>query len=207
MKLNQVQQAIIGIVIVLVALLVGEFFVFQGKKETIQSTISRIEDLEVKIGEAERIKKHAAELEEEMNHLQAQLDRLKKILPVEINKPKFYQDIKRYANENQIEVVSLSNNKPVKSNVVMEHPFTFYMNGGYHDLGNFFAKISNYPRILNVKGLYVSRPAKDSPYSVEAQFLVSVYTYIEPTEAELKQQVEARKLEMKGDKSNKGGRK
>lgn len=200
MKLTQQQQAIFGIILVLLVFLLCEFVFFTGKKDQIANVKRQIEDYQQKIHEAELIKKHAAELQEEMNHLEAQLDRLKKILPPDINKPKFYQDIRRYANENQLEVVKLSNNKPLATNVVVEHPFTFHLKGKYHDLGGFFAKVSNYPRILNAKGLFLDRVEEST--DISAQFIISVYTYKEPTEEELKAQVEARKLERQGGDKN-----
>jgi type IV pilus assembly protein PilO len=212
MKLNQVQQLLVGLVLILVAAIVGEMFLFKQKKQDIRSTQVQIDTLVGQIQDAERIRKHAAELEEEMNHLQAQLERLKKILPPDIHKPKFIQDLRRYANEHGLEVVRSSTNKPVTSDVVVEHPFTMHVQGGYHDLGNFFAKISNYPRIVNIKGLFVTVIKKDakpsgSTHPIQAEFVVSVFTYNEPTEAELKQQIEARKLEKQGgNKTAQGGK-
>lgn len=212
MKLNQVQQLLVGMVLILVAAIVGEMFLFKQKKQDIRNTQSQIDTLKGQIEDAERIRKHAAELEEEMNHLQAQLERLKKILPPDIHKPKFIQDLRRYANEHALEVVRSSTNKPVASDVVVEHPFTMHIQGGYHDLGSFFAKISNYPRIVNIKGLFVTVAAKNpkatgasSPNPIQAEFVVSVYTYNEPTEAELKQQIEARKLEKQASTTKKQG--
>ncbi len=198
MKLNKLQQLIVGLVIVLFVVIIGELVLFKDQKARITKLAKDITDLEFKIAEANRIKKHAAELEEEMNHLRAQLERLKKILPVEVNKPKFLQDIRRYANEQGLEVVNFSNNKELRDDVIVEHPFTIETRGNYHDLGNFFAKMSNYPRIINIKGLHVLKN-KDSPaYALDSSFIVSIFTYQEPTAEELRVQLEAKKLERQG---------
>jgi len=207
MKLNKAQQALLGIVIVLLVIIAGEFLFFKDKKQRIRTLHTEIADLEMKIGEANRIKKHAAELQEEMNHLKAQLDRLKKILPVKINKPKFFQDIRRYANEHQLEVQQISHNDQVVDDVIVEHPFTFNTRGNYHDLGDFFAKLSNYPRIINVKGLSIEKVGEyNSAYSIQAGFIVSVFTYKEPTPEELKAQIEAKRLERMGGDEKTGKR-
>lgn len=202
MKLTKLQQLLVGAVIIAALILVGEFLLFSEKKSTIRRLQGQISELNFQIQEAKRIKRHAKDLETEMNNLMAQLDRLKKILPVEFNKPKFLQDIRRYANENALEVVNFSNNKPVVDDVIVEHPFTFFTLGTYHDLGKFFAKLSNYPRILNIKGLNIEKNTEHPPYSLKAKFLVSVFTYNEPTEEQLKAQIEAKKMEM--NKANAG---
>lgn len=198
MKLTKPQQLIVGIVVVIFVVIFGELFFFKDTKLTAARLGKDIQDLEFKINEANRIKKHAAELEEEMTHLKAQLERLKKILPIEVNKPKFVQDVRRYANEHGLEVKDFSTNKQVRDDVIVEHPFTFNARGNYHDLGNFFAKLSNYPRIINVKGLNVAKNNENPAYALDASFIVSIFTYQEPTEEELRKQIEAKKLERQG---------
>lgn len=198
MRLTKLQQALLGIAAVVIILLLAEFLLFSDKKKRTEKLIKENAELDFKISEANRIKKHAAELEEQMNHLKSQLERLKKILPVDFNKPKFLQDIRRYANEHGLEVVNYSHNKSVVDDVIVEHPFTFKTYGNYHDLGNFFAKLSNYPRIINVKGLHISRAEDTAAYTLKADFIISVFTYREPTEEELRAQIEAKKLERQG---------
>ncbi|MCB1042130.1 MAG: type 4a pilus biogenesis protein PilO [Acidobacteria bacterium] len=198
MKLTRIQQFGVGVAIVLIVIVLGELVFFKDTHARIEKLNKDIQELDLQIAEAKAIQKYAATLEEEMNHLKAQLERLKKILPVEVNKPKFLQDIRRYANEHGLEVETFSANNPVRDDVILEHPFTIFVRGNYHDLGNFFAKLSNYPRIINVKGLHVSKNKENPAYSLDSAFLLSIFTYQEPTEEELKKQVEAKKMERQG---------
>jgi type IV pilus assembly protein PilO len=194
-KLNKIQQVIAGVVIILLTVVVSQFLVFKTDKQRIQSTDKNIQQLNQDINVAKAIQKSAAELQDEMIHLKAQLDRLKKILPVEINKPKFLADMKRYANENGIEILTLTNNHPVTTDVIVEHPFSFETRGNYHDLGYFFSQLTNYQRIINIKGMQLYRNADLKDYTVTSYFICSVFTYREPTEEELRQQIEAKKRE------------
>lgn len=192
MKLNQMQQIIAGVVIVGLTVLISHFLILKGDRQQILAIDAKIETLQQEINVAKIIQKTATELQDEMIHLKAQLDRLKKILPVVINQPKFLADMKRYANENGLEILDLTNTRPVASDMIEEHPFGFTAVGNYHDFGHFFAQLTSYQRIVNVKGLQLQR-LNDANYSVRCYFILSVFTYREPTEEELKQQIAAKK--------------
>jgi len=191
-KFNKLTQALISLGVVLLALLVAHLSL-KSTHQNIATNKKRIAELEQDINVAKAIQQSAAVLQDEMVHLKAQLDRLKKILPVDINEPKFLADMKRIANENGIEIVSLSTNRPVKNDVIIEHPYSFETRGNYHDFGRFFSQLTNYQRIINVKALHLFREEKRPAYSVDGYFLISVFTYKEPTPDELRDQIDAKK--------------
>jgi Tfp pilus assembly protein PilO len=208
MRLNKLQQTVAGLILILVTYLLCQFVVFKSEQNNIVTIETNIVKLRQDIHVARAIQTTAAQLQSEMVHLKNQLERLKKILPVTVNKPKFLADIKRYANENGIEILELTNNKPVPDDVIVEHPFSFKTRGNYHDYGYFFSQLTNYQRIVNVKGLRLFRANDPKEYAVDSFFLVSVYTYNEPTEAELKKQIEEKKQARlnKGKKKRRGRR-
>lgn len=199
---NKGVQALVGVIIITV---VGAFvhqFLLREDRRQIEKTKSDIVELERKINVAKAIQKSATELEIQMQDLKKQLERLKRILPLEVNKPKFMADIKRIANENGIEIREATNNKFVVDDVIVEHPFTYIAQGNYHDFGSFFAQLSNYPQIVNIKGLNLER-RKDPQVPVVGSFIVSVYTYREPSEEELRAQIKEKKAERRS-KGKKG---
>ncbi len=199
MKLSKIHQAIIGIVIIVVVGLVTQYILLKNTRQAISAAESRLEKLTAEINTAREIQSVALQLQEEMAHLKDQLERLKKILPSSINHAKFLADIKRYANENGIEILVVTTAKPVVNGVIVEQPFTFRTRGGYHDYGNFFAQLSNYQRIVNVKALNIARVKERKQYSVGAVFAVSVFSYKEPTEEEARAMLKAKRGK-KGDK-------
>lgn len=206
MKLTKLQQCVVGLGVLVLAYLMVDLVFLKGKKRTIASLQTKNEQLVKDIRVAKAIEETITELREEMTHLRAQLDRLKEILPTDVNKPKFMADVKRYANENGIEIKQLSQNKPVNNDVIQEHPFSFVAGGGYHDFGLFFAQLSDYPQIVNIKGLQLDRD-RVSGFPIKGSFLVSIFTYKEPTEEELKAQLAAKKAEKAGKKvPNRRGR-
>ena len=197
MKFNKVQQIAIGLGIVVLASLLAYFVILKDKRASITYLQSENKKLEGDIRVAKAIKQQVAEIREEMEQLRSQLDLLKEILPTDVNKPKFMADVKRIANENGVEITKLSSNKEKADDVIVEHPFTYEAVGSYHDFGAFFAQLSDYPRIINVKGLRLER-ATGSSYTVKGIFLVSVYTYREPTPEELKAQLEEKRKARQG---------
>lgn len=198
MKLNKIQQIIAGVVIVILTVVISYSVVLKSDRQRIRRIEANIQDLEREIQVAKAIQKTASELRDEMVHLTAQLDRLKKILPVFINQPKFLSDIKRYANENGLEILELTHMRPVVNDMIVEHPFGFTTRGNFHDFGNFFAQLTNYQRIINVKGLHLRRRTDMKDYSIQTWFILSVFTYREPTEEELRKQIEEKKKARKG---------
>ena len=205
MKLTRIQQLAVGIGVILLAIVLAKFVFLKGKQDTVDRTISQNKDLQSKIRLARKYQNQVAQIREEMVHLQAQLDRIKDVLPTSVNKPKFMADLKRLANENGIELVALSQNRPVRKDVVIEHPFTVSAKGAYHDFGRFFASLSDYSRIVNVKGLSLSRDM-NAGSTVDSTFLVSMFTYVEPTKEELVQQIADRKAEKSGAGKNRRAR-
>lgn len=201
---NKAVQALVGVILVTLVGAIVHLFVLREDRNTIARTNTQIAELERKINVAKAIQKSATELEIQMQDLKKQLERLKRILPIEVNKPKFMADIKRIANENGIEIMEATNNKFVVDDVIVEHPFTYIARGNYHDFGNFFAQLSNYPQIVNIKGLSLERD-KDPAVPVVGSFIISVYTYREPSEEDLKRQIQEKKNQLKsrGKKSRK----
>jgi len=203
MSLSKAQQAIFGALFVILAGIIAYYVVYADTIRMTEGLKTEINELDLKIGQAKRIKENAKLIEEEMLHLKDQLNKLKKILPVQINKPKFFQNIRRFANEQGLEVNVASASKELVDQEIVEHPFTFKVRGNFHDLGNFFAKLSNYPRIVNVKGLNISSNTENPAYSLDASFIVSVFTYKQPTDEELAAQIEAKRLERQGEDTTK----
>lgn len=204
---NKGVQALVGVImIVAVGAFVHQFLLREDRRQ-IGLTQTKIEELERKINVAKAIQKSATELEIQMQDLKKQLERLKRILPLEVNKPKFMADIKRIANENGIEIKEATNNKFVVDDVITEHPFTYIARGNYHDFGSFFAQLSNYPQIVNIKGLHLERQ-ENAKAPIEGSFIVSVYTYRELSDEEMKEQFRAKKEERQDKgKGRKGRRK
>lgn len=203
MKLTKLHQFLVGLVVIIVSLLLTNFFFLKDVKIGIESNKTQIEKLKTDISVAKNIQNTANELQEQMTHLRAQLDRLKKVLPVDINKPKFQADVKRYANENGVEITGAVSNRQVVDDVIVEHPFSYEAEGSYHDFGRFFAQLTNYPRIVNIKGLSLGKAEDGQRGAVAATFVISVYSYREPTPEELKAQIEAKKREASGGKNKK----
>lgn len=197
MKLDRLQQLAIGIGAIIFGFLFVEYFLLQADYANIAQLEKKIQEHRRNIERAKQIQREATILQEQMKHLEDQLERLKKVLPLEVNKPRFIAEIRRYANENGLEIKKVSTNRVVPDDIIFKHPFTYEAVGKYHDFGRFFAQLSNYSKIVNVSGLSLSKQVDNSDYPVVCQFIVTLYTYREPTPEELKNQLEAKKKELK----------
>jgi Tfp pilus assembly protein PilO len=197
MKLDRLQQLAIGIGAIIFAYVFVEFFLLKGDYVQITRLEQQIVQHEQNIQKAKQIQREATALQEQMKHLQDQLERLKKVLPLEVNKPRFIAEVRRYANENGIEIRRVSTNRVLQDDIIYKHPFSYEAVGKYHDFGAFFAQLSNYSKIVNVSGLSLDKAEGEVSYPVVCSFIVTLFTYREPSPQELKKQLEEKKKEMR----------
>jgi type IV pilus assembly protein PilO len=71
---------------------------------------------------------------------------------------------------------------PAPREIYLENPIEVTVQGGYHDIGTFLGRLSNLPRIVNVKRIDMKNVAnptdKELPDVVEATMSLAAYTLI-----------------------------
>jgi Tfp pilus assembly protein PilO len=77
-------------------------------------------------------------------------------------------------------IVQITPNRPRKKDFYDEYPLAIDVQANYHDLGKFFDRMANLPRIFNVGNLSIKQArATGSAYSVEASFTAVTFIYRE----------------------------
>ncbi len=142
------------------------------------------DDLQKNLVKILQQQKALAQLKKESLALQAKLDGLKSILPLEKETAQILRSMPEVAMSAGLSVPSrISFRPPSDREVYTEHPVDMEVVGTYHNIGSFLDKIRMLPRIVNVSGLKVQSRASqgDAAFraSVSATFTATTFVYKE----------------------------
>ena len=118
--------------------------------------------LETLKGEIDRGLAAARQLPEFRRQLateQAQLDRLRVVLPEERDVAELLRRVQAMATQSNLTILGFTPQAITTKETHAEWPIGLQLEGTYHNLGAFFERISRFPRIINVTGITI--PAGD----------------------------------------------
>lgn len=88
--------------------------------------------------------------QQQIHFMEEVLTRLLRFLPTENEVPYLLDEIQALANQQQLELLSLSLKKTEQKNFYSQLPFEITVKGSYHHLANFMAGISSLNRIVTL---------------------------------------------------------
>ena len=150
------------------------------------------EDLDKRNQEIQKginLEKKLPQLESEIAVLETTLEELKTIIPPVKRDSEIVQKLENLAVRSRLGIVSITPNRPRKKDFYDEYPLAIDVRANYHDLGKFFDRMANLPRIFNVSGVSIRTsktaggPGISSPYSIEASFTAVTFIYREEAPA------------------------
>ena len=126
------------------------------------------------------LEKKLPQLESEIALLETQLEELKTIIPPLKRDSEIIQKLENLAVRSRLGIVQITPNRPRKKDFYDEYPLSIDVQANYHDLGKFFDRMANLPRIFNVSGVSIRHNrASSGPYSIEASFTAVTFIYRE----------------------------
>src|SRR5919106_832792 len=132
--------------------------------------------------EIERGRATAARLPQfrkEVAELEAQLERLRTVLPEEQDVADLLRRVQGMATQSNLTIRGFTPRVVAKKQMHMEWPIGLELEGSYHDLGDFLERISKFPRIINVGGIHIkARDAATGP-TVTAELTATTFVLIE----------------------------
>ena len=124
--------------------------------------------------ELERIKKEALEL-------QAKLDMLKAVLPLDKETDQIFRAVQLHAAASGLDVSRVSPKPTIDHEIYTEYPIDLDVTGTYHNVGAFLDRIRQMPRIVNINSLRISSRASEgeaaSRASVGATYTATTFVY------------------------------
>ena len=142
-----------------------------------------LNDLKQTIAKSELQEKQLAQLKKESLELQAKLDTLKLVLPLEKETDQVLRSVQQSASTSALRILRVGFRPIVDHEVYTEWPIDMEVVGTYHNIGAFLDKIRSLPRIVNVAGMRIQSRAStgDDAFtsSVSATYVATTFVYRE----------------------------
>jgi type IV pilus assembly protein PilO len=149
----------------------------------IESKNSTLSGLKLTIAKSEAQQKVLAQLKKDSLALQAKLDMLKLVLPLEKETDQVLRSVQQAASSSALRIMRVGFRPIIDHEVYTEWPIDMQVIGTYHNIGTFLDKIRNLPRIVNVAGMRIQgrAPQGDDAFtsSVNATYVATTFVYRE----------------------------
>lgn len=170
------QKVVLGL-LGLTLLLAGTYFLLlsplqadvsslRAKNATLQSELS---EARVAVADLARARREAADLER-------QLDGLKERLPGDKDIPPLFRSLTDAAFQSGLSVALFQPREGKIHDYYVELPLAMTAEGGYHDLGAFFARVAALPRVVTIDEIKVTGLGK-SKGSLRTELTLATYQY------------------------------
>ncbi len=129
--------------------------------------------------------KRLPEFRREVQQLEAQLERLRAVLPEEQDVADLLRRVQAMATQSRLTIRGFTPRPVTRRQLHAEWPIGLQLEGTYHDLGSFLERVSKFPRIINVGDIKIStkQPAQPGGTTVTAECTATTFVLIEPQPA------------------------
>jgi type IV pilus assembly protein PilO len=168
----------------------GVFWNFYAKpaQESIAQREAQLATLQAEIQRGLATAKRLPEFRRQVRDLEAQLERLRPVLPSEKDVADLLRRIQGMATQSNLAIRGFAPQAVATRQMYAEWPIGLQIEGTYHNLGTFLERVSKFPRIINVTGIHIKSKdtGKDggtSVNSITAECTATTFVLIEPKKA------------------------
>ncbi|MFN2239321.1 MAG: type 4a pilus biogenesis protein PilO [Thermoanaerobaculia bacterium] len=184
----------LGLGLLLMALAIGGLYYMpiRGWNAEIERLEKRTDALEKDILAGRSAQQRLPQLRDEAQQLEAELDKLRRILPSSRNTEELIKKFKSLVDQGdfvlqQLTFPSLADAAPSESadgipieEIYAEWPVQVRLEGRYHDLAVLFSRLANFSRIVNVEQFRITALGQQLERTIQAEFTAKTFVYREP---------------------------
>jgi type IV pilus assembly protein PilO len=125
------------------------------------------------------------EFRRQVTTLEAQLDRLRPVLPDEKDVADLLRRLQAMATQSALTIRGFAPQAVATKQMYAEWPIGLQIDGTYNDLGSFLERVSKFPRIINVTGIHIRTKAAAglSSATISADCTATTFVLLEPKAA------------------------
>jgi type IV pilus assembly protein PilO len=168
---------IVGLVLGGGAIWASDRFLFKNIKIEIASQQAQLTELQRQVREGKAAEARLPQFQEEAQRLEAELQRLLRILPTMKQTDELIKRIKSLTERGAHRFVNFQPGAFAKKDFYSEWPIAVTVEGGYHELALFFDRLARFSRIINVDALQIAKTSRQSVYSISATFTMKTFIY------------------------------
>ena len=154
----------VGVFVVLSLAAVGAFWnwVARDAMASIEAREAQLATINQTIERGLATAKRLPEFRREVEQLEAQLERLRAVLPEEQDVADLLRRVQAMATQSRLTIRGFTPRAVTRRQMHAEWPIGLELEGTYHDLGTFLERVSKFPRIINVGNIHIKRAGQRS---------------------------------------------
>jgi type IV pilus assembly protein PilO len=177
-----------GMLLLLSGLLIfaADYLLYSEKRAETVKIQEKAQGLKAKNAQGSIIRQNLAATEQTLKEKREEIDRLRDLLPDQVEISRVYDNIKDFLREQRLELKRFVHLKAASADFYTAQPIQIEVTGTYDSLGQFFSRLGFYPRIVSVTEVEIKQAednAQEVGRSVNASFIVTAY-YIAPENLE-----------------------
>ena len=176
----------IGVVLGGLFYLVAAFYFpnFQEMRRTIERKKTELNALNEKITQGRAAERRLPQLREEVRRIELDLARLVQILPTKRNTEELIKKVEALTRQGDFFLKRFTPKDYINKEFYAEWPIDVQLDGTYHNLALFFARVARFSRIINVDDLVMNGyPNATSGKTIGVNFTMKTFIYIGDQEA------------------------
>jgi type IV pilus assembly protein PilO len=152
-----------------------KFYVSEAQSD-IDARQTRLTALRGDIAKGVATARRLPQFQSEVAELERKLDNLRAVLPEQKDVADILRRVQGLATQSSLNLQRFTPQEPKQEALYMSLPFKLRAEGTFHNLGQFFDRISKFPRIINVGELTIKpRQPQEPNLSIEAEFVATTF--------------------------------
>jgi len=112
----------------------------------------------------------------EVTELERKLENLRAVLPEQKDVADILRRVQGLATQSSLNLQRFTPQEPKQETLYAAVPFKLRAEGSYHNLGQFFDRISKFPRIINIGEITIKARQNQEPNaSIDAEFVATTF--------------------------------
>jgi len=164
----------------------ADYLLYSEKRAETAKTEDKVQQLKAKNAQGSIIRQNLAATEQTLKEKREEIDRLRDLLPDQVEISRVYDNIKDFLREQRLELKRFVHMKSVSQDFYTAQPIQIEVTGSYDSLGQFFSRLGFYSRIVSVTDVEVKQAedgGQEVGRSINGSFVVTAY-YIAPDNLE-----------------------
>jgi type IV pilus assembly protein PilO len=177
-----------GVLLLLSGLLIfaADYLLYSEKRAETVKIEDKVQQLKAKNAQGSIIRQNLAATEQTLVEKREESDRLRDLLPDQVEISRVYDNIKDFLREQRLELKRFVHMKSTSADFYTAQPIQIEVTGSYDALGQFFSRLGFYSRIVSVTDVEVKQAeegGQEVGRSINGSFVVTAY-YIAPENLE-----------------------
>jgi type IV pilus assembly protein PilO len=158
-------------------------FYAQPAQESIAQREAQLAKIQTEIQRGMQTARRLPAFRRQVSDLEAQLERLRPVLPSEKDVADLLRRIQAMATQANLAIRGFAPQAVATKQMYAEWPIGLKVEGTYHNLGSFLERVSKFPRIINVTGIHIKGKDPGAATSITAECTATTFVLIEPKKA------------------------